>query len=52
MARRLSAPFIECSAADGVNVDVAFRELIKLVRKNERVSGIAPDPNSYRLDRG
>ena len=39
MARRLSAPFIECSAADGVNVDVAFRELIRLVRKNEKVGG-------------
>ncbi|WVF66878.1 hypothetical protein IAT40_001621 [Kwoniella sp. CBS 6097] len=36
MARSLSAPFIECSAADGVNVEVAFRELVKLVRKDER----------------
>ena len=39
MAKSLSAPFIECSAADGVNVEVAFRELVKLVRKDERVSG-------------
>ena len=38
MARSISAPFIECSAADGVNIDVAFRELVKLVRKDERVS--------------
>jgi hypothetical protein len=38
MARSLSAPFIECSAADGVNVDVAFSELVKLIRKEERVS--------------
>jgi hypothetical protein len=37
MAKRLSAPFIECSAADGVNVDVAFRELVKLVRREEKV---------------
>ncbi|WVN85819.1 uncharacterized protein L203_100971 [Cryptococcus depauperatus CBS 7841] len=37
LARSLSAPFIECSAADGVNVEVAFRELVKLVRKDERV---------------
>lgn len=37
MAKRLSAPFIECSAVDGVNIDVAFRELVKLVRKDERV---------------
>ncbi|WWC68817.1 uncharacterized protein I206_102752 [Kwoniella pini CBS 10737] len=36
MARNLSAPFIECSAADGVNVEVAFRELVKLVRKDQR----------------
>nr|ODO02512.1 Ras-like protein [Cryptococcus depauperatus CBS 7855] len=36
LARSLSAPFIECSAADGVNVEVAFRELVKLVRKDER----------------
>ncbi|EIW69082.1 hypothetical protein TREMEDRAFT_31493, partial [Tremella mesenterica DSM 1558] len=38
MARSIQAPFIECSAVDGVNVDVAFRELVKLVRKEERVS--------------
>lgn len=37
MARSLSAPFVECSAVDGVNVDVAFRELVRLVRKDERV---------------
>jgi hypothetical protein len=37
MAKSLSAPFIECSASDGVNIDVAFRELVKLVRKDERV---------------
>ncbi|WVQ79048.1 hypothetical protein IAT38_001141 [Cryptococcus sp. DSM 104549] len=41
MARSLSAPFIECSAADGVNVDVAFRELVKLVRKDERRIALA-----------
>jgi hypothetical protein len=40
MAKKLSAPFIECSAADGVNVDVAFRELVKLVRKDEKVSSV------------
>ena len=39
MARSLSAPFVECSAAEGVNVDVAFRELVRLVRKDERVGG-------------
>ena len=38
MAKSISAPFIECSASDGVNIDVAFRELVKLVRKDERVS--------------
>ena len=38
MARTLAAPFIECSAADGVNVDVAFRELVRLVRRDERAS--------------
>jgi hypothetical protein len=37
MARSFHAPFIECSAADGVNVDVAFRELVKLVRKDKMV---------------
>ncbi|WVR03990.1 hypothetical protein IAU60_000989 [Kwoniella sp. DSM 27419] len=41
MARLLGAPFIECSAADGVNVEVAFRELVKLVRKDERRSILA-----------
>ncbi|KAK8861399.1 hypothetical protein IAR55_002218 [Kwoniella newhampshirensis] len=41
MARSLSAPFIECSAADGVNVDVAFRELVKLVRKDQKRQSIA-----------
>lgn len=38
LARSFGAPFIECSAAEGVNVDVAFRQLVKLVRKDERVS--------------
>jgi hypothetical protein len=38
LARSFGAPFIECSAAEGVNVDVAFRQLVKLVRKEERVS--------------
>ncbi|KAI9632384.1 small GTPase superfamily, partial [Dioszegia hungarica] len=33
LARSFGAPFIECSAAEGVNVDVAFRQLVKLVRK-------------------
>jgi len=37
MAKSLSAPFIECSASDGINIDVAFRELVKLIRKDERV---------------
>lgn len=41
MAKSLSAPFIECSASDGVNIDVAFRELVKLVRKDERVCPIS-----------
>lgn len=40
MAKSISAPFIECSAADGVNVDIAFRELVKLIRKDERVSAL------------
>ncbi|ORY27497.1 ras family-domain-containing protein [Naematelia encephala] len=38
LAKSLTAPFIECSAADGVNIDIAFKELVKLVRKDERVS--------------
>jgi hypothetical protein len=37
MARSLRCPFIECSAMDGVNVDVAFSELVKLVRRDEAV---------------
>lgn len=37
LARSVHAPFIECSAAERVNVDVAFNELVKLVRKDERV---------------
>lgn len=39
MAKSISAPFIECSAVNGVNVDIAFRELVKLVRKEDRVRG-------------
>ncbi|OXG75755.1 Ras family, other [Cryptococcus neoformans var. grubii Br795] len=35
LARSVHAPFIECSAAERVNVDVAFNELVKLVRKDE-----------------
>lgn len=38
LSRQISAPFIECSAVDGVNVEVAFRELVRLVRKDEAVS--------------
>lgn len=38
LARSLRAPFIECSAAERVNVDVAFEELVRLVRKDEQVS--------------
>lgn len=46
MAKSMSAPFIECSASDGVNIDVAFRELVKLVRKDERVGrSIHPPPS-------
>lgn len=41
MAKSLSCPFIECSAMDGVNVDIAFRELVKLVRKDEAVSHVS-----------
>ncbi|GFZ42797.1 Ras-like protein [Saitozyma sp. JCM 24511] len=37
LAKSFGAPFIECSAADGVNVEIAFRELVKLVRRDERV---------------
>lgn len=40
LAQSLSAPFIECSAVDGVNVDVVFKELVKLVRKDEMVSSV------------
>ncbi|RSH94453.1 hypothetical protein EHS25_004256 [Saitozyma podzolica] len=36
LAKSFGAPFIECSAADGVNVEIAFRELVKLVRRDER----------------
>jgi hypothetical protein len=50
MAKSLSAPFIECSASDGVNIDVAFRELVKLIRKDERVC-IPLSYRSHRADR-
>lgn len=33
MARQLKIPFIECSAKDRVNVDQAFYELVRLVRR-------------------
>jgi len=35
MAKSISAPFIECSAVNGVNVDTAFSELVKLVRRDQ-----------------
>ncbi|WWD16695.1 hypothetical protein CI109_101125 [Kwoniella shandongensis] len=41
LARSLSAPFIECSAVDGVNVDIAFRQLVKLVRKDQKRQSLA-----------
>lgn len=36
LARSLGAPFVETSALDGVNVDLAFDELVRRVRRSER----------------
>ena len=33
MARQLRLPYVECSAKMRMNVDPAFHELVKLVRK-------------------
>nr|KIR48140.1 Ras family, other [Cryptococcus bacillisporus CA1280] len=41
LARPLRAPFMECSAAERVNVDVAFKELVRLVRKDEQLGAVA-----------
>jgi hypothetical protein len=46
LARELHAPFIETSAAEGVNVDAAFREMVKLVRrKKQRDAKVRHDPS-------
>jgi hypothetical protein len=41
LAKRLSSPFIECSAREAVNVDVAFRELVRLVRRDQKVGWLS-----------
>ena len=33
MAKQLKTPFIECSAKNRMNVDQAFYELVRLIRK-------------------
>lgn len=40
MAGELKAGYVKCSAVEGVNVDVAFHELVRLVRRDERVSRV------------
>jgi GTPase KRas len=37
LARQLQCPFVEASAKEGINVDVAFTELVKLIRKDQKV---------------
>jgi hypothetical protein len=38
LAKQLGCPFIEASAKEGVNVNVAFESLVKLIRKDHKVS--------------
>ena len=33
MAKQLKTPFIECSAKNRINIDQAFYELVRLIRK-------------------
>ena len=33
MAKQLKTPFIECSAKNRMNVDQAFHELVRLIRR-------------------
>ncbi|VDK20152.1 unnamed protein product [Anisakis simplex] len=33
LARRLQVPYVECSAKKRMNVDEAFHELVRLIRK-------------------
>lgn len=40
LAKQLGCPFVEASAKEGINVDVAFFELVKLIRKDQKVRSV------------
>ncbi|KAL7419612.1 Ras GTPase [Cryptotrichosporon argae] len=50
LARSLGVPIVECSAADSVNVDVAFAELVRLCRRDEG-AGVRHAPPPLDLSR-
>ena len=54
LARQLKVPYIECSAKMRMNVDSAFHELVRIIRRfqalerPESVAGNHEDPNLKR----
>ena len=54
LARQLKVPYIECSAKMRMNVDPAFHELVRIIRRfqalerPESVAGNHEDPNLKR----
>ncbi|KAL1410238.1 hypothetical protein Q8F55_004243 [Vanrija albida] len=50
LARSLRAPFVETSALDGFNVDIAFDELVRRVRRGERVPPAQPHPPKSKYE--
>ena len=46
MAKQLKTPFIECSAKNRMNVDQAFYELVRLIRKFQALERPIADPTT------
>nr|BAM19960.1 ras oncogene at 64B [Papilio xuthus] len=45
LSRQLKVPYIECSAKARMNVDQAFHELVRLVRRFQEAERINMKPN-------
>lgn len=51
MAKQLKTPFIECSAKNRMNVDQAFYELVRLIRKFQAAERPIATPGSGSKDK-
>ena len=51
MAKQLKTPFIECSAKNRMNVDQAFYELVRLIRKFQAAERPIAPPGSGSKDK-